>query len=59
VNGRHLERDQRWIVQAEVDIAKARADLLLDPGNRGLAALIRLGEQVIEHERTRSVTIDG
>ena len=50
---RRAKREQRWISQAEDDIERLRERLRAEPGNESLAALVRMGEEVIAHQRQR------
>lgn len=53
---RRTRREQRWISQAENDIEHLRERLRTDPGNESLAALVRMGEEVIAHQRQKLET---
>lgn len=53
LQARRALREKRWIRNAEVDVQRLRERLRADPDNQALAALLRMAEEVIAHQRSK------
>lgn len=53
LEARRALREKRWLHNAEGDIEQIRERLRAEPDNRSLAALVRMAEEVIAHQRRK------
>ena len=53
LQARRALREKRWIRNAEVDIEQLRERLRTEPDNLALAALLRMAEEVVAHQRSK------
>ena len=53
LQARRTQREKRWLRNAEGDIEQLRERLRAEPENRSLAALLRMAEEVVAHQREK------
>ncbi|MDC8011640.1 hypothetical protein [Tahibacter soli] len=53
LEARRALREKRWLRNAEGDIEQLRERLRTEPDNRSLAALVRMADEVMAHQRRK------
>ena len=53
LEARRVQREKRWVRNTENDLARLRERLRAEPDNRSLAALLRIAEEVVAHQRVK------
>ena len=51
LEARRTQREKRWVRNTESDLDALRERLRAEPDNRSLAALLRIADEVVAHQR--------